>query len=75
MILREQLVDGRVTFQVLDYGRDPNGVETHALDVIQLLDDTLPCSATILAIFSVACRAGAVGRREPICDQLTSKKR
>ena len=70
----ERLAVSSRSLHILDNGRDPNSVETHALDVIQLLDDTLPCSATVLAIFSVACRAGAVGRREPVCDQLTSKK-
>ena len=41
-------------FQVLDDGRDPNSIEAHVLDIIQLVDDALPRPAAVLAVTSVA---------------------
>ena len=52
---------------------DPDGVETHALDVVQLLDDTRERPATVAAVLAawvIAAVPGASSQREAIGQDL-----
>lgn len=56
---------------VLDDGRDPDGRETHALDVVQLVYQPFVCSPAIDLLFGVAfCCGRAVGPGESVGDNL-----
>lgn len=71
----EGLAIGSVPLDVLCNGRDPDSVEAHVLDIVELVDDTLVGAATVLAVRGVARRAGAVGGRKAIRDQLQRTRR
>lgn len=60
-----------VALDVLGDGRDPDGVEAHALDVVQPVDDARPGPAAILPVCCVA-RGGraAVRSGEAISQEL-----
>lgn len=60
----------RTAFQVLDDWRDPDGVEAHVLNVIKLIDDTLPRAAAVHAVAGVAGGRRPIRGREPVCDKL-----
>ena len=66
----ERFTLGRVSLEVLHNGRDPDGVEAHVLDVVELADDALPCTTAVDSVGRVARRAGAVGCSEPVGDKL-----
>ena len=42
------LTHGSLAFDVGKRRRDPNGIKTHALDVIKMIDDTSPSTTTVL---------------------------
>ena len=50
----------RVPLDVGDDRRDPDGIEAHALNVVEFLDDTLPCPTTVLPVGRVAMWTGSV---------------
>ena len=53
-----------------DYRRDPNSIEAKVLDVVKLVDNTLPSATAIHPIFSVALRTGTVCLRETVDNKL-----
>ena len=62
----------RLALHILHYGRNPNRVEPHVLDVVELVDDALPRSAAVLAVTGVTGWAGTVGGCKTVCDKLVN---
>lgn len=50
--------------------RDPYGVEPHALDIFEVIHDSLPRTTAIFALASVARRRRVIRSSEPVCDEL-----
>ena len=59
-----------LAFHVSDNGRNPNSIETHVLYVVELVDNALIRSTTVLAGRGVTGRAGTVGGRKAVRYQL-----
>lgn len=59
-------------FEVCDDGRNPDGVKTHVLDVIQVIHDALVGASTILAVICVAGWPRAIREREPVSNKLVT---
>ena len=57
---------------VVNNGGDPDGVETHSFDVVQVVFDTLEGTAAVLAQVSTGLGAGMV-LREPISEELVDR--
>jgi hypothetical protein len=55
--------------------RDPDSVESHVLDIIKLVDDTLVSAPTVLLVACVACRTRVVGSGESIRYKLPARVR
>ena len=53
-----------------DYGRDPDCVEAKVLNIVELVDDTLPSATTIHPILRVALWAGTVSLSETVDNEL-----
>lgn len=74
VLLPVPMVCGAVRRAPLDLasdGRDPHGVEPHALDVVEVVRDAGPAAATVGAIGGVARRArAAIGSREAVGEDL-----
>ena len=66
----ECLAFGRIAFKISDNGGDPNGVEAHILDIIQMINDTSPRPATILPRLRIALSPVIVRERESVRDHL-----
>jgi hypothetical protein len=60
--------------KVGDDGRDPDGVEAHALDVVEVVRDPLPAAAAVLAVARAAGRARVVREREAVRDELRGRR-
>lgn len=60
----------RCALHIRDDGGDPNGVETHVLDVVQLAGHALPRSTAILPVCRVASGARAVWSSESVDHEL-----
>jgi hypothetical protein len=60
--------------EVGDDGRDPDGVEAHALDVVEVVRDPLPAAAAVLAVTRAAGRARVVREREAVRDELRGRR-
>lgn len=41
---------------VCDDGRDPDGIETHVLDIVELAGDPFPSPTAVFALRGIACR-------------------
>lgn len=50
--------------------RDPDGVETHAMNVVEVFDNAPPVSSAVDFIIGIARRKRAIADREPICHNL-----
>ena len=60
-----------ISIDLFDDGRDPHGGEAHALDVVELRDQSLPCPSAIDLVRWVALRRGReIGPGEPISYNL-----
>ena len=56
--------------KIFNNGRDPNSIETQTLDIIQLIDDTLPISTTIGPLARIADRRRTISYSESVSDEL-----
>lgn len=63
-------VDG-VLFQVLGDGRDLQSSESHALDVVEVVGQTLPGATAVL--HGIACPRGAIGAGITVSDDLVDR--
>lgn len=59
-----------VPFYVCNYRGNPDSVETHALDIVELVNDTLVVSTAIAAVICVTCRTRTVRGCKSIGHQL-----
>lgn len=53
----ERFTEIGLSLHIRNDRRNPDGVETHVLDVVKLVDYTLVGTTAILAVFGVACWA------------------
>ena len=58
--------------EVRDDWRDPDGIETHVLDVIQVIYDAFVGATTIFAVLRVASRPRPICKSEPVRDKLVT---
>ena len=61
---------GSLVFKIFDDGGYPDGVEAHGLNVVEVVDDAVPCPAAIFSSICVARAALVVRSREPVGDNL-----
>ena len=59
-------------FEVRDNWRDPDGIETHVLDVIQVIYDAFVGATTIPAVLRIASRPRPICKCEPVRDKLVT---
>lgn len=59
-------------FEVCDNWRNPDGVEPHILDVIQVIDDSLVGTSAILAVLCVASWPRPIRKCKPVGDKLVT---
>ena len=55
---------------VVDDGTDPDGIESHSLDVVEIVDDSLKVSAAVGVLLKVADRLGAAAQRVSVSQDL-----
>ena len=61
-------------FKIRDDWRNPDGIEPHVLDVIQVAYDALVSSTAILEVACIASWPRPVRERKPVRDKLVNSR-
>src|ERR1700722_6454697 len=64
----------RIFRQIESNRGDPNRRKAHALDIVEVADDTLPRASTVYPVSSIACeRCGSVSAGKSISQNLVNR--
>src|SRR5277367_4822765 len=73
-IAMEGFAFGRIFRQIESNGGDPNRRKAHALDIVEVVDDTLPRASTVYPVSGIACgRCGSISAGESISQNLVNR--
>src|SRR5271170_3854742 len=63
----------RIFGQIESNRGDPNRCKAHALDIVKVVDDTLPRASTVYPVSSIACgRCGSVSAGKSVSQNLVN---
>ena len=61
---------GTITLEIGGDGRNPHCVESHALDIVEVIRNSLPRPTAVFALTRVAGHRCVISSGKPVCDEL-----